>query len=491
MPDRYDTEGTSADLAVVGLGPGGLAAALRAAQMGKRVVAFTNRSEYVRGQRLLIDKTTAAFLKSLIDPKDPEDRRFWTRYQAEKVIQTKDIERFLYRKLSSLPNVSIVQLDASCSIQSVGKGEARKASYIQLSNGDKYYCRNIVAADGAKHGFADLMNRDLGAGITYRRSAVQERHEYHAAVQLRVKPGEKPSRIIPQSFVKRMLFYVRCGWEASYQPRHYILPNKNKTKFSFAGEIPRRIYEERDEATRDELLKEWVGEAIFREYGYRPDQLEYRVSKKESKNRLKATAFKMEMTECEKPVVPLCGDGFFVQIGDARRTPNYTLGHGLNDAIALGISFAHGLSSSQRSTILIYSRMAALKDSVIVRSMRSREEDGEEIKLDSLLELSATIDRLADRLRRDPDKYRGHIARLEAARDTIRGSANVDPTHALYTIAEELAPIVAQHKNTGILYQIWRGFLSIFDARATMTTSARLLDDIDKTMEFYASRPSR
>ena len=67
MPPLYDNkfadQDSAADVAIVGLGPGGLAAALAAAAAGKNVVAFSDRSEYVRGQRLVLTPSTIAFLE--------------------------------------------------------------------------------------------------------------------------------------------------------------------------------------------------------------------------------------------------------------------------------------------------------------------------------------------------------------------------------------------------------------------------------------------
>ena len=198
----HNEEDCAADVAVIGLGPGGLAAALRAAQQGKKVIAFTDRTQYIRGQRLKMSSETKDFLRSHVDKNDPEDVAFHEKYlilgtmsqnsSFENSIQTKDIERFLYRKLQKYKqNVSIVDMEKQNPITAVGN--ANSANYIEVKDGSKYYCRNILAADGARHSFANVMNTSLGADITYTQSSVQERHKYHAVVQLQLKNGEMPS----------------------------------------------------------------------------------------------------------------------------------------------------------------------------------------------------------------------------------------------------------------------------------------------------------
>ncbi|MCX7090293.1 MAG: hypothetical protein NTU48_02430 [Legionellales bacterium] len=47
--------------------------------------------------------------------------------------QTNDIERFLYRKLVTYPNVTIVNTERAHPITAVGRGESGSADFIQLS----------------------------------------------------------------------------------------------------------------------------------------------------------------------------------------------------------------------------------------------------------------------------------------------------------------------------------------------------------------------
>jgi len=345
MPNIHDNDAAAADIEIVGLGPGGLAAALQSAADGKKIVAFTDRNEYIRGQRLYLNAETIKFLKQHTDPEDQLDTQFWKKFSDDGgTAQTKDIERYLLRKLNKYSNVTIIHADRENPVAAVGKGESK--NFIQLSNGEKYYTRNILAADGARHSFADLMNRDLAAGIHYIKTSAQERHRYHAVVQLKLKAGfEPPDSLLTSS--SALSSYRAMSWDRFYKPKQIIFSNHDKTKFYFAGEIPKHIFEIKDPAERSDKLKKWASAAISEQFDITEDKLEYRISTKTpAKNRLQATVFEMEMMQTDKQIVDLA-DGVFAQIGDARRTPDYFFGHGLNDAIKSGVSFAKGVTEDK------------------------------------------------------------------------------------------------------------------------------------------------
>lgn len=481
----FDEEDSAADLAVVGLGPGGLAAALQAAKRGKKVVALTDRTDYIRGQRLKLSRDTVIFLMANSDKADPEDRLFWQKFKLEGDAQLKDIERFLYRKLLKEPNVQIVQLDKQTpkSIQSVGKGEEDSANFIQLQDGTKYYCRNILAADGAKHSFADMINTHLEAGISYRTSPLQERHHHHAVVQLQLKAGEIPGSPVKLDIVEKMRSLGEQGWDKSYQPKHYIFPNASKTKFYFAGEVPKEVFEEKDDGTRADKLKKWASKAIYEKYGITEDQLEFRKSEKTpAKNRLQATAFEMQIVICKKPVVDL-SNGVFSQIGDARRTPNYHLAHGMNDSIRGGITFANAITASGFRKPEFIRSMDIMDKQVEGRMMREQLV-GSADKMQNRQMLVESLDRLVTRLERDP-KNAGAVSDIKQAKNDLETK---DDLSTVYDVINKVQPIAEIHKDTGFLYRVFRAILSLFDAKATLTKSAIILDEVKKNVETYSER---
>lgn len=479
----FNEPDSAADVAIIGLGPGGLAAALQAARNGKAVVAFTDRREYIRGQRVVLTLETINFLIKQTDPLDAKDRELCLKFILERSIQTKDIERFLYRKLVNYPNVKIVPIDKqTLPIKSVGEDD--NVNYIELQNGTKYYCNNILAADGAKHGFADKMNSDLRADIQYTKSPLQERHRYHAVVQLQLKKGEKAGVIRGEDIVEKMQSLAQQGWTHSYQPKKYLLPNAAKTKFYFAGEIPESIFKEEDEATRAAKLKTWAAESVYRQYGITEDQLDYRHSRKTpAKDRLQCTVFDMEMV-CSNKILVNLKNGVFAQVGDARRTPNYNLGHGLNDAINGGVAFADAIISTGFSTEEFTQKIHHM-DEAIEKRMNLIDIRGNRAKKNSQNNLLNSLDNLISRLQREPANT-NVISMLNKAKETLQSQGDLN---AMYKAMTEVQPIAAIHKNTAFLYRAYRFFVSIFDSQATLTKTAVILDEAKSHLAAYSNRP--
>lgn len=225
------------DLAVVGLGPGGLAAALAAARAGKKVVAFTDRKDYIRGQTIRLSDAVVEMLKEVREVGNEEDELFW----KEKIrkesdcayyVQIKDLECYLRRKLELQSNVTIVN---------VKKGEIdgveRESSgvKINLSGGVRSFCaRNVIAADGARHAFAELMNKGLGVDIKYEKTKEQARHPYHCAIQLCRKFKEcflLNSSVDPTTLEKAQLnkFFEDGDGCILYEDRLYFFDGKART----------------------------------------------------------------------------------------------------------------------------------------------------------------------------------------------------------------------------------------------------------------------
>lgn len=363
------------DLAVVGLGPGGLMAALEAAMSGKNVVAFTDRESYVRGQRLFVRDDALSHLLSYFNPRDPTDRKLWTRFSNEgHTAQAKDIERYLFRKLIERPNVTIVQLNKTDKvIEAVGHDVSKEnATYVQISDGSKYHCHHLLETDGAKHSLSSMVARDLSCPISYVKNALQDQHPYHAAVLLHLKPGEKLPIAPPDlgTHSQKMRFFRELGWDKPYDPHCYVGSNESHTKFNFTGAIPESIFRA-PESERKIMLQKWASEVIYQELGIRPEQLEFRVSRKSpAKDKLQATVFNVEILISQNSIIPLPGGGYFSQVGDCRRTPYYRVGHGLTDALAGGYAFANVVND--KMTIDEYRQMIHQMDESLDDQMLQR-----------------------------------------------------------------------------------------------------------------------
>ncbi|MDP1601739.1 MAG: FAD-dependent oxidoreductase [Legionella sp.] len=481
----YNESDSAADVAIVGLGPGGLAAALEAASTGKAVVAFTDREEYIRGQRLAIKKDSIGFLEKHTNNSDSEDEKFWQKYNAEKSVQTKDIERFLHRKLIQYPNVQIVQLDKkTTTIKSVGKSDG--SNFIELNDGRKYYCNNILAADGARHTFANQMNDDLKSDINYRESAVQERHKYHAVVQLQLKKGEEMGSPVTMQPYEKMKALSQLDWTSSYLPKKYILTNAANTKFYLAGEIPEAIFKEEDAQVRALKLKTWATVAIQERYGVTEEQLEYRQSRNTpAKDRLQCTVFEMKMQENDKQFVAL-ENGVFAQIGDARRTPNYNLGHGMNDAIKGGVAFINAMNPRGFDKNKFTLEMEQM-DLIIEDNMTTIKQRNIEAKDRNRSKIINSLDNLITRLEANVS----NLSLIETVKNAKIKFTKEDDLAGMYDAINQVQPIAAIHKDTGFLYRIYRAFASLFDSKAALTKTAIILEDVKSNVGAYAQGAKR
>ncbi|WP_118996646.1 NAD(P)/FAD-dependent oxidoreductase [Legionella oakridgensis] len=444
MPNMYDEADSPADVAIVGLGPGGLAAAYKAAQKGLRVVAFTDRKDYIRGQRLVVSEETEKFLREIRNPADPLDQVFWDNYAKEGTLKTKDIEMYIYRKLETMENVTIVQATKGTehAISAIKAGDG--ADYVELGTGEKYHFRHLLGADGARHGVADMVRDGLGKEISYADSKEQERHPYHAVVQLKLKEGAAVDEALKQV---RGTKVAKLGWMETFMPKCYVFPNKDLTEFYFAGEVPQSIFRASEE-DRPELLKQWAGAAIKEKYGVNIDDLEYRVTGNRAEDALQATVFEMRMRQSQHSLIDVQA-GKFARIGDARRTPNYNLGHGMNDAIAGGLAFvecigkpphADEFDSAQFNRTMqsmdaqVERRMAYLQNNQA--SQRQKAQDELMIKINQVstdvnetmrileVELAKGDDRAAA-IQHALDLCRGARLNLEVLRETVREDTNI------------------------------------------------------------------
>lgn len=488
MPITYDEEDNTAELAIVGLGPGGLAAALEAAKLGKSVLAFTDRDSYTRSQRVNLNMDTEAFLKNHTNDKDPLDIEFWKKLDRERSVQIKDVERFLYRKLTQYPNVQVVTLKKPTNINRVERSPLNTSNQIQLSNGQSYFCHHLLASDGAKHQIANLVSQHFDTNINYQATPLQERHRYHAAVQLSLnKKSILPSWTSPMGFIKKMLAYVKLGWSESYKPKFYVLANQDKSKFSFAGEIPEAIYREPDPDKKKQQLKAWASIAIQEQFGINPDHLSFRDSKKSpAKNNFQATAFEMELQTSNTPIIEL-NNGVFAQTGDARRTPNYFLGHGLNDAIQGGYAFAQAIKKDGFDIDSYVDEIEKI-DRHITREMESTERGSATIKTQAPTQFTAAIDALITHLARDPLKNGQAIPRLMMIKSYFQDGHQLSD---MYRLLDEVKPIIKESDQTNIFKLAYKAIVSIYDKHGAKSDSEKLFDQIEEHLEDYQSRRAR
>ncbi len=342
-------------IVVVGMGPGGIVAAIEAARKGHDVLLLEQRKHFTRTQRVVLSAETINYLEWLneMDPNlkgmDPiqdkhEDFEFLKYIDRNgSNVEVNKLQEFLEKKCRILfPDRIVIKKE----IEILENGIDTKNNTIAFKGEDKpINFKHLVGADGARHALADMVNQTFDeTKITYNELEQQTRQESHGTVSLRVKENEPP----PTTNAKKLSMddpYIAhrlqsLGWDESYPPNIYIFPDATKKRFYIAGEIPLKILQETDKAKQTEQLVEW-GKAILElQAGIKKvdDIIEFDVSadvdeKSLQENRLKATAFPVALQYATAPCVNLANESVFVLVGDAGKSANFFLGHGANDAI--------------------------------------------------------------------------------------------------------------------------------------------------------------
>ncbi|MDP3560851.1 MAG: hypothetical protein Q8R83_01565 [Legionellaceae bacterium] len=473
-PNIVASERQAADLLIVGLGPGGLFAALKAASQGMTVVALTDRSHYIRGQRVLLSMETQLYLEELIE--DDVDQLIIDKLEEENTIQVKDIENFLYRKIQAHPNITIVQINANNSITHIGVSTNKESNYIQLADNSIYFCRNLLAADGAKHTLATLINAELNASITYSQSTLQERHKYHGTVQLQLKKGEQITELeTGVNKFKTRAACIKLGWRESFTPQYYVFTNAAQTKFYYVGEIPKCIYDAPNDSQAN-LLKKWASEAISAKFMVRDEQLEYRVSRKTpAKDRLQSSVFEMNLMVCNKSTFPLA-NGMFAQIGDARRTPNYHVLHGMNDAIKGGFAFVEALSTKDFKK---FEEKIAMMDENVELRMSINKDVVKEATLGAEKKLMVLLDNLIEHLQGFPEVNTSKLNLIIEAKNAFALNGNLT---TMYETMDEIKKVISEQQ-TRVLSQGYECLLAKLETDNTMEKSVQMIEDINNNMD--------
>lgn len=342
---------------IVGMGPGGLSAAVTAAQNGHKVIIVENRDHFSRVQRISADPATLAFLNSLRDPNNEQDNKFFEhqifKTGAEGTVQVKDLQAFLARKLEENFKDKV----------EIRRGVGHKVTAMDPDNllvtlespggkTDIVKFSHMIAADGARRGVTDILNNsttNTAYQVHHRMKEIQPRQAEVGTVSVQAKPGvvlppapDEEMKFNP-SHMKRLL---ELGWDKPYFPRVYIFRNEENTKFFVSGEVPPMIKNVQDKAVQSQMLESWAKFMVHVRLGYPENDVALIKSanptadkRKDEKNALKSTVFSLEMQAADKSAVELGTDkkGAFALVGDAYKNANFFFKHGMNDAIKDGI----------------------------------------------------------------------------------------------------------------------------------------------------------
>lgn len=355
-------------ICVVGMGPGGMVAAIETAKKGFNVVLIENRENYSRSQRVKLDflppdSSSLGYLSQLnmSDPKKTkEDDEFIERlYNEEGTVYLHLLQEFLERKIKNLyPDKIEIKKPAEVKTIDV---TTNSLHVVSQDNAQTIEFSHIVGADGARHQMADKISEAAKASnghfhIEYKDLELQTRQEPQGTVALRFKRTaenaslDKPPSVpqFPRLTYDDLPAFAKLGWDEPYLPNVYMFKDQEEHHFYIAGEIPNSILQEKDKTKQAQMLTEWGKLILERKYGFEDvDQhIELDVSGKEDKksmelDKLKATAFPVTLKYAETPCKELPNKGtYYVAIGDASKNANFHLAHGAKDAIKDGRIFA-------------------------------------------------------------------------------------------------------------------------------------------------------
>lgn len=355
--------GPSIQVFVVGMGPAGLAAAILAAQKGFSVMIADPRVEITRGQRVQIDNNTVQFLTSLKKVNDLQDDEFFNRKlsrNGEVTVELKDIQKYLLRKLSLYPAITTRQ---GYRVESIDPNfQKLTIKKVQSDIEEKISFAHLAAADGSHHEVANLLNAHGDARFKIHHEKIiqslQPRNPESGTITLQVMPNQtlppRPAHVnkFRLSDMPRLKKY---GWNQPYFPKVYVFSNQSNTKLFVSGEIPKSIYLMKNKEEQRRALVSWGNLMANILLGYNVNQL--RLVEKESKtnptkasakNKLKTTAFQLELYAADKGCVNLGQNGSFTLLGDAFKNANFFFSHGVNDAILDAQKFVTCLSYPQQ-----------------------------------------------------------------------------------------------------------------------------------------------
>ena len=237
------------DIAIVGMGPGGMAAALRLAEKGKKIIIFENRSHFSRVQRVILNPQSVNFLRELEDQcyrrpgyvQKPADAKFMAELDwSSPTPNVADIQKFLKRKMEILyPDSITIKRGANVKVEDIDP-KTRKFRYKEGSESRTVEFSHLIAADGARHGTADqLKKKDPSLPITYQPLSAQLRHTANGTVNVDVKTGistrDHQRELDLETDLPKL---AALGWDKPYLPKIYVWPDSSERNFYIAGEVP-------------------------------------------------------------------------------------------------------------------------------------------------------------------------------------------------------------------------------------------------------------
>lgn len=395
-------------IVIAGAGPAGFLAAMASAKKGREVVLFENRDYFPRGQRISLKEKSIKILEQIMIninihfqklgkqgiKIDKKHLKFVEKVKQDLDKGTQNLKSFQIKDLQNLFEVYIQFLYPNITYKKGSRfkitainGKEQTVQYQETLKDNKVKNETLdfshfVAADGGKREMMKMLALDKDYSHKIENLPMQTRQLAHGTVTLEIR-HRTPKQIADQalerirqgktlslSYEEHIEALEEAGWNQPWLPDYYFLPSNQGKKWFLAGEIPDKILKEQDKKLQFEMLEKWGQTILFLTQGVPMDWAEIRLKSQEvqpssqmqddmalsqkldylrAKERLKATAFPVELDFVVDPCISLGKKGVFVALGEASKKANFHIAHGVGDAMEDGLSFAEALNDSDDS----------------------------------------------------------------------------------------------------------------------------------------------
>ena len=367
------------DVVICGAGPIGLIAAFELLRNRHKILIIEKRSKEEstsRQQMILLTEVTRIQLLNCIhtrDKLDDNDFKFLEGLGSSKVVNISRLQRFLLNRLQHLNNT--INRYSSSNLNIEYKTRIKFASLPEgtatlISNDQEIDIQfgHLIAADGAncetleKINFGDIKKpvRQSVSKLSYLKNT------FHLGVYAICKRIDGlPFEIPDEEFIRghsshKLLYFIRVD-KASHKKSGGTF-----VKVGFVGEIPKKIFvqhqREHHEYIQAGVDNQSIDPTYYTALNYvkttfakslklrKTDLiLELKTSKNTKKNATRVLAFKGRSIKADTAAVRANTHGFYL-IGDAYFSPNYPIGHGLNDG-AFAASYLGCIKKSTEESV--------------------------------------------------------------------------------------------------------------------------------------------
>lgn len=380
------------EVIVSGGGPGGLAVAWEAAKQDKTVLIICDRGDYyIRNQSIILGITQRIYLECMFNDNekvvDEKDRDFLDELDNDVAIPIKKIERYIKRRIDALnTNKKVVDFKYYSKISSVDSKKDQVVITSSKPKSESFTCgfNYLIGSDGAKHETADKVNASISSEEQIVYSNISKADpSYHGSFYVRVQ--REDGGLLSLSPINAETKYHDNALFFIFFKNSSVKKSKNKSiKCQITAEIPHSLYLDiKNNEDKEDKVQKFLNANIQKWSSSFLDKnekvaLRIELVKKTQKNHdnekntLGLQAFELNLNQANKVGVVLKENVFFLLMGDAYRTPDYQIGHGLNDALEqagyIAIFLSEKLNKGYNNMTIYQEKCSTLSHNAIMRT---------------------------------------------------------------------------------------------------------------------------